>query len=351
MEFNVQTSPHVAPKNHLSWFMLQVLFAMVPGILVYSYYFGVGLLVNIGIASVTAITCEVILLKLRRRELAPYLLDCTAIITATLLAIAIPSTAPWWITVLATSFAMVFGKHIYGGLGYNPFNPAMLGYVVVLISFPTYLVVWPAPHNEMSILANISAIFTGVLPEGMAWDAVTAATPLDRVKTDLSGGFELAQIVRNHPETFTVFWNETVGEGWLAVNIAFAVGGLFLIARKIIGWQIPLSMLLTLTIMTILFDTNTERPGLMFQLFSGATMVGAFFIATDPVSASTTPRGRLFYGAGVGFFVFVIRKWGGYPDAIAFSVLLMNIAAPVIDQYTKPRVYGYSQASNGGSKS
>ena len=255
--------------------------------------------------------------------------------------LALPPLAPWWLPVLGSLFAIVIAKQLYGGLGYNPFNPAMVGFVVLLISFPREMSQWNAPtglaqEGHLSLGQALAWSLYGVLPQGIDFDALTQATPLDHVKTALGQGRTLTEIRGEE-------WSGAfAGHGWEWVNLSFLLGGLYLLLRRIIAWQIPVGLLGALFVIALLFhagDTDTA-PAPLFHLFSGATMLGAFFIATDPVSASTTPRGRLLFGAGVGVIVYVIRSWGGYPDGIAFAVLLMNMAAPTIDYYTKPRVFG-----------
>jgi electron transport complex protein RnfD len=235
-------------------------------------------------------------------------------------------------------FAIRFGKHIYGGLGYNPFNPAMLAYVLLLVSFPLEMTTW-APVIELSqqplsVSQAIELIFTNTA----AVDSFSGATPLDLMKTQIGLG-ETPAFISQQP-VFGMFG----GKGWEWINILFAVGGLFLIYRRIISWHIPVAMLTTIFVFSgityLIAPETTASP--LFHLLSGGTMLGAFFIATDPVTAATSIRGRLLFGAGVGFFTYLIRVWGGYPDGVAFAVLLMNMLVPLIDYYTQPRVDGAS---------
>jgi electron transport complex protein RnfD len=333
MRFTTASSPHLPPPVSVSVIMRRVLYALVPGIAVMTALFGGGVLLNILIACVFAALSEALMLILRRRPLGIFLGDYSAMVTALLLALALPPLLPWWLTALGVSFAIVFGKHLYGGLGYNPFNPAMVGYVVLLVSFPQQMTLWPTPlpyaAEPLGLLGSVTAIFSGELPAGRGWDAISTATPLDALKTGLSQALTVDEI-------------KTSG-GWGWINLTFLLGGLWLIYKRVIGWQIPLGMLGGLGVLALLFwavDPDLHASPL-FHLFSGAAMLGAFFIATDPVSAATTPRGRLYYGLGIGVIVYVIRSFGGYPDGVAFGVLLMNMAAPLIDHYTRPRVYGH----------
>jgi electron transport complex protein RnfD len=280
------------------------------------------------------------MLKLRNRPLNPFLSDGSVAVTAILLAVAIPPLSPWWITVVGILFAVIFAKHLYGGLGYNPFNPAMVGYVLLLISFPLEMTTWlPAlslAENPLSFSDAFSLIFTGLTSQGLTVDAISGATPLDAMKTQISQQISPEYIVNQS------LFSGLSGVGWDWVNICFALGGLFLLYRGVITWHIPVAMLTTLFVMSTV--TSWVAPDMtgtgLFHLLSGGTMLGAFFIATDPVSGSTTLKGRIVFGVGVGAFTYIIRIWGGYPDAIAFSVLLMNMLVPLIDYYTQPTVYG-----------
>jgi electron transport complex protein RnfD len=276
----------------------------------------------------------------RKRPILPALLDGSAVLTAVLLAVALPPIAPWWITVFGSLFAIVIGKQIYGGLGFNPFNPAMVGYAVLLISFPRYMTAWLPPEGVLPIHPGLADVWASIFQTSAAhaYDAMAMATPLDTMRTQLGMGQSLDEI-HNSP-----LFGAVAGKGWQWVNLGYLLGGLWMVKRNVVAWQIPLGFLAALTLMSLasyLADPG-GYPTPLFHLFSGATMLGAFFIATDPVSASTTPKGRLIYGALIGTLVFVIRSWGGFPDGVAFAVLLLNLAAPTIDHFTRPRVYGHS---------
>lgn len=340
MNFRIISSPHLHDNSRVSTIMLQVLAALVPGVLVAYWFFGAGVLIQLGIAISTTLSCEALMLKLRKRPLLPFLSDGSAIVTACLLALCIPPLSPWWLVVIGCAFAIIIAKHLYGGLGYNPFNPAMIGYVVLLISFPLEMTRWQTPIPLLAETLNImqiwQLIFTGELPYELALDAFTSATPLDHFKTGVGLGQTSTTLFANP------LYGQIAGVGWEWIGAAFAAGGLWLMYKKVIGWQIPIAMLLTIACLALLFQliAPEQHLGIGFHWFAGGTMLGAFFIATDPVTASTTPRGRIFYGMGIGAITFIIRIWGGYPDGIAFGVLLMNMAVPTLDYYTQPRVLG-----------
>ncbi|MBL4781834.1 MAG: electron transport complex subunit RsxD [Porticoccaceae bacterium] len=349
MALGRNSSPHTNGPRSTQWVMQQVLVATVPGLIVLTSYFGIGTIINILIASVTAIACEAAILKLRQRPIGFYLRDYSALVTAVLLGLALPPLAPWWLAVTGSAFAIIIAKHLYGGMGYNPFNPAMIGYVVLLISFPLQMSAWIAPEGLMvdgavasgalapDLLSSVQIVFTG-----NAVDGFTAATPLDAFKHN--SGLLVEQFYQQTPQFAQGRW---AGYGWEWVNIAFLLGGCYLLARKVFTWHAPVGMLLGLSLMALFnYDggSSASNGSIIFHLLSGATMFGAFFIVTDPVTSATSNRGRLIYGALIGVLLFLIRSWGNYPDALAFAVLLMNFAAPFIDYYTPPRTYGHGKS-------
>lgn len=357
MPLKTATSPHVKAPVTVTTLMIQVLAALVPGIVAYVWFFGWGVVINIAIAVVAAVSFETGMLRLRRQPVARYLADGSALVTAVLLALALPPSVPWWVTVTGVFFAIVVAKHLYGGLGYNPFNPAMVGYVVLLISVPREMTAWlpvqSLSEHPLGFMEYASLIFTGTLPAGVTLDALTEATPLDALRTHLGLGSSVADIRATFgldEETSRLLSVVPIfgllgGKGWEWINAGFLLGGLYLIWRRVIAWHIPAGMLGALVIVSLVFylydPSHYASP--MFHIFSGAVMLGAFFIATDPVTAAVSPRGRLIYGIGIGILIYVIRAWGGYPDSIAFAVLLMNMTVPLIDDYFKPRVFGHDR--------
>lgn len=335
------TSPHAHGPMSTPRVMLNVLLATVPGLIVMTYFFGFGVLVNVAWACIVAVACEAAALRLRRRPIGFYLRDCSALVTATLLAVALPPYAPWWLIAVGIACAILLAKHLYGGLGYNPFNPAMAGYVILLISFPVQMTAWAPPRGLGQTPGLLEALQACFWPSG--YDAVTMATPLDLMKQNTS---ELvSELYAQTPQ-----FGRWAGLGWEWVNIAFLAGGAWLLYQRIFTWHAPLAMLASLSLMAAIFydgGSSVSGGSPLFHLLSGATMFGAFFIVTDPVTSAVSVRGRLIYGAMIGVLIYVIRVRGNYPDAVAFAVLIMNFAAPFIDNYTQPRTYGH-QASKGG---
>jgi electron transport complex protein RnfD len=323
--------------------MLKVLLALLPGIFAYVWIFGGGILVTLTLATITAITAEATLLKIRNRPVKPYLMDLSAVVTAWLLALALPPLAPWWLIVVGTLFAIIVAKQLYGGLGYNPFNPAMVGYAVLLISFPLIMTKWPAPlllaQTKLGFLDQLSFIFSNILPGDVKVDAITSATPLDYLKTQLKLNHSVSSI------TQTPIFGTFGANGGEIVTGAYLLGGLYLIQQRIISWHLPTAFLTALAAIAVVFyainPAHFANP--MFHLMSGASLLAAFFIITDPVSGPTTPRGKLYFAAGAGVLTYLIRVYGGYPDGVAFSVLIMNMCVPLIDALTQPRVFGHEK--------
>ena len=297
--------------------MGQVLLAAVPGVATLWWWFGWGVLGNLAIAAVAGVAMEALAVRLRGRDVLFCLKDGSALVTALLFGASAPPASPWWLIAVGMAGAILLAKHVYGGLGHNPFNPAMVGYVVALISFPVEMTRWQAPRGV---------------------DALTMPTPLDVFKQNDS--LTVDALWAQTPDSFGL-WG---GVGWEWVNLAFLAGGLYMLARRLFTWHAPVAMLGALALgAAALYDAGSSGSvgSPLFHLLSGATMLGAFFIVTDPVSSATSARGKLIYGAGIGAVTFTVRAFGGYPDAIAFGVLLMNFAAPLIDHYTQPRTYGH----------
>ncbi|MFC3033869.1 electron transport complex subunit RsxD [Pseudoalteromonas fenneropenaei] len=348
MKLTMASSPHNHSHKSLSKLMLTVAAACIPGVIAQIYFFGFGVLIQIILALVTVSLAEALMMKARNRPIWPALSDGSAWLTGLLLAISIPPLAPWWIVVIGCFFAIVMVKQLYGGLGFNLFNPAMAAYVLLLISFPVQMTGWLPPLDIQANPASFSDILSLVLFEQSSQglglevfrhgvDGTTMATPLDTVKHGVDAGLTVPEAMRS------AVFDDYAGHGWQWVNLAFLAGGLLLLQQRIINWHIPVAILTTLAVCSALGYVLSpgQEPGTLFHLLSGATMLGAFFIATDPVSASTTNRGRLIFGCGIGLLVYIIRSHGGYPDAFAFAVLIMNMAVPLIDHYTQPRVYGH----------
>ena len=348
MKLTMASSPHNHSHKSLTRLMLTVIAACIPGLIAQVVFFGTGVLIQLVIALVAVSVFEAAIMLMRKRPVWPALSDGSAWLTAVLLALSIPPLAPWWIIIIGCLFSIVIVKQLYGGLGFNLFNPAMAAYVLLLVSFPVQMTSWlPVSdllNNSIGFTDQLRLVFTDFTSIGYSLDQVrtgidglTMATPLDTIKTDVGHGLTVTESMQK-----PVF-NEWAGLGWMWVNLGFLAGGLYLLKEKVINWHIPVSFIASLAVCSAIgyIAAPGTEPGTLFHLLSGATMMGAFFIATDPVSAATTNKGRLIYGALIGLLIYLIRTFGGFPDAVAFAVLLINIAVPLIDYYTQPRTYGH----------
>lgn len=317
--------------------MLQVMLALIPGTLLYALLISSDIIINLVIASLSALVFEAVMLALRKRSVLITVSDGSIVLAAWLLVLCVPPALPAWQLVLGIFIMCSLGKHMFGGLGHNPFNPAMVAYAVLLVSFPSTMTHWsPANAASQSISVN-------------QWDTVTGATPLDRIRNIKRAMHNDAQIIESVSEfapttpTRTAIEHTHVSEQslsqivlsshWLWINTGWLLGGLFLLFRRIISWHIPVSIVATLTILyaTIGAWSSAMVLPVFPAVFSGAVLLGAFFIATDPVSAATSNRGKLLYGIGIGVLCFVIREYSVYPEGFAFAVLLMNICVPLLD--------------------
>lgn len=284
--------------------MLKVVLATLPAAIVMTYFFGYDVLKNIALACLFACLAEAVFVYLRGQSIKKALSDYSALLTGLLIGLSIPPALSAGLIVLAVVFAIILVKQLYGGLGQNIFNPAMMGYVVLLVSFPADMSSWPA------------------------LDGVSGATVLDNYKQGL-----IQPDVIQKMSAFDI-------SGFVWINIAFLLGGLYLLFARVITWHIPVCLLLGMFCFSgILYVIDTDYFMSPIQhLFSGATMMAAFFIATDPVSAATSRKGQWVYGCMIGLLIIVLRQWSVYPDGVAFAVLLMNMMVPVIDHFTRPRI-------------
>lgn len=336
-------APFLLKDTSVSQVMTQVCIALVPGIAAYAWLVGPAILVQLVIASLAALIAETAMLRIQKKPLAMFLSDGSAIVTAWLIALTFPPLAPWWLVATGTVFAIVVAKHLYGGLGQNPFNPAMVAFAICIVSFPALMSQWPSVGLQLPLVDQLNVIL-GLAPRV---DALSGATPLDAMKTALKlgeGSQDVAALLANQD-----IYGNFAGRGWEWVAFGYLIGGLWMWQRKLITWHVPLAFIASLVAISgalwLLNSAQFASP--LFHLLSGGAMLGAFFIATDPVSGCTTPRGKLIFGAGAGLLAYIIRVFGGYPDGVAFAVLLMNLCAPVIDLLTQPKIFGMKDAGKG----
>jgi electron transport complex protein RnfD len=337
----MNNSPYLRKAASVQSVMLRVLFALLPGLAAYVWFFGVAIVVQIMLASITALAAEALVLYLRGKPLALFLTDGSALVTAWLIALSFPPLAPWWLVVLATLIAIIVAKHLYGGLGQNPFNPAMVAFALMIVAYPQFMSRWPGVE-AIGFATQWNIIFG--LQANQALDALTMATPLDALRTALHSTnattVTVASALAHNPAIGLV-----AGRGWEWIAAGYLAGGLWLVQQRIITWHLPTAFLATLFLLAGVASAinPSEFAGPLFHLFGGGAMLAAFFIVTDPVSAATTPYGKLIFAAGVALLTWIIRSFGAYPDGIAFAVLLMNMCVPLIDMATQPRVFGHKK--------
>ena len=340
MKKKLISGPHVVATRRVDQIMRQVIIALLPATGFGVLLFGWPALYLLLITVLSAIAFEAVCLKLKGVAAQPQIQDGSAILTGLLVAMTLPPWAPWWIGVTGAAIAIVLGKQVYGGLGQNPFNPAMLARVALLISFPIEMTTW----------VNVTPLFTGPgLIESLTLtfagldhpDAVTGATTLGMVKTGFSQNLNLPGSLADYSGFLALIgWERgSLGE---TSTILLVIGGIGLLRKGIIQWYIPVSLLATILVLSTFFHLLDETHYLSpwVHLNSGALMLVAFFIATDYVTSPNTPLGKLIFGAGCGLLIFIIRSWGGYPEGTGFAVLLMNALTPLIDHYIRPRIYG-----------
>lgn len=337
-------SPHAHGGNSVSRTMFRVQMALLPATLFGFWLYGWP---SFFLWLLTILSClgfEAMSLKMSgSSRLRVSLFDGSAVLTGWLLALTLPPWAPWWVAVLGGFIAIVIGKQVFGGVGQNVFNPAMVARVALLISFPLPLTMWvmPLPMGSLAAPDFIDGlrIFLGSLPQP---DAMSSATLLGYTKTEMARGVDLlSAMAGNHAPAMSWVGSRSGSLGESA-SLLILAGGLYLLARGVITWHIPLAVLGGLAIPACIGHAvdPTHYMSAPAHLLSGAAMLGAFFIATDYVTSPNTTAGQLVFGLGVGFLTWVIRTYGSYPEGMAFAVLLMNSLTPVIDRFIKPRVLG-----------
>ena len=340
MKLATPAAPFVRTTRTVRWIMGMVLLTLLPAAIVYCINFGWGLVVQFALATLSGLVFEALALTLRKRALQPALSDGSTLVTAALLAFSMPPLAPWWLIVSAMAFAILLAKHLYGGLGMNPFNPAMVGYAVLLVSFPAAMTQWLPAASISTVQIDFShtlhSILSGHLPASLDVNLLSTASPLAALHSGLALRHTMDEVLA------TPTFGNIAGVGWEWISLCWLFGGLTMLALRLIRWHIPVAMLGAMTLCAFVMNTGDpgQYAGVLFHLFSGATMIGAFYIATDPVTAPGSPRGRLYYGAGIGVLTYVIRSFGHYHDGLAFAVLIMNMLTPLLDKLTIPRIYG-----------
>jgi electron transport complex protein RnfD len=342
------SGPHTHAPLSVSAIMFQVILALLPATVFGIYLFGWPAFNLLMISTITVLVAEAVCLWIMRKPIRLFLLDGSAIVTGWLVAFSLPPWAPWWIAVIGSLFAIVIGKQIFGGIGQNVFNPAMLARVMLLIAFPLEMTTWIEPkplfsEHALNFTEGLAITFNGIANI----DAISSASLLGYVKTQLTLGHTVPEILATIGYTpLNSFQGFTNGSFVETSAILLLIGGIYLMLVRIITWHIPVSLLATIAILATIFnyiDPNryADAP---FHILNGGMMLAAFFIATDLVTSPATPVGRIIFGIGCGTISYVIRTWGTFPEGIGFAVLLMNAVTPLIDHYTRPRIYGRTRS-------
>lgn len=336
-------APHVPGKASVSRTMFLVQATLVPATLYGFWLYGWPAIFLFLLTVGSCVFWEAACIRMAGRLTKPQLTDGSAILTGWLLAMTLPPWAPWWVAVVGGLLAIVFGKQVFGGIGQNLFNPAMVARVALLVSFPVPLTLWvmPLPITAAAAPGFIESIHliagTVAIP-----DAVTSASLLGHAKTELSRGIDLLHSFTGEHAPVISWIGARAGSLGESASLLIAAGGLSMFFLGIITWHIPVAMLLGVVIPAAIgHSLNPARYlDVSAHLLSGGVMLGAFYIATDYVTSPSTDKGKLIFGFGCGFLTYVIRTWGGYPEGVAFAVVLMNSLTPVIDRLTKPRILG-----------
>lgn len=331
-------SPHAHDRSSVQRIMLQVSLALLPATVFGLWLFGWPAINLFVVTCAAALLTEWLCLHIRG-ESWRRLGDGSALLTGWLLALTLPPWAPWWIGVGGAVFAIAIGKQLYGGVGQNLFNPAMLARVALLISFPLQMSVWAVPTAEAPGFGQALEItFAGAeIPDG-----TTGATALGNLKTAFTLNRDAQDVLAADFSLSQALIGNTAGSLGETSELLILLGGAWLLLLRVISWEIPLAMLLAVALPAAVANAiNPARYGdAFFHLGSGGLLLGALFIATDPVTSPISRTGKLIFGAGCGLVTWVIRSWGGFPEAVAFAVLLMNAVTPLLDRYCRPRVYG-----------
>lgn len=325
----VSSSPHMHSGENIQRVMLLVILALLPAAAAGIYFFGLPALRVMVLCTVGCVAFEALFCKMRGHKNS--IADLSAALTGILLAMNLSANSPWWICLLGAFIAMGLGKHIYGGLGFNPFNPALVARVALLIAFPGHLTSWVAPRG--ADLAGNPVLAT------TAADAVSTATPLYEIPSTLHEGGEVTYQYMNY---FIGRMGGCIGE---TSALALLIGGLVLIALKLIRWQVPVAFIGTVAALTgiihLIYPDTQPTP--LFHMLAGGLFIGAFFMATDMVTSPMTRRGAIVFGVGCGVITTAIRAWGAYPEGVSFSILFMNALTPFIDRYSSRKPFGIAR--------
>ena len=321
----VSPSPHISSDLTVNKMMYGVVISLVPAFLIGMYIFGIGALITTAISIVSCVLIELVIQRYIM-HVPVRINDGSAIVTGILLAFNLPSNIPWWIVVIGALFAIGIGKMTYGGLGNNPFNPALVGRVFLLISFPVQMTSWPLP----------------VVSRFQYLDAATGATPLGFMKEALRNGEPISGVMNQIPDHMQLFMGQMGGSLGEVSALALLLGFFWLLYKKIITWHIPVFVIGTVymfaAVLSLIDPTQNATP--LFHILTGGVMLGAIYMATDLVTSPMTKAGMIVFAIGIGIITVVIRKFGAYPEGVSFAILIMNAFVPLINKYIKPKRFG-----------
>jgi Na+-translocating ferredoxin:NAD+ oxidoreductase subunit D len=328
---NVSPSPHAHGKELTQKLMLTVVVALIPAFITSVIYFGIGALIVTATSVASCLLFEYLIQRLVLKKPIS-ITDGSALVTGILLAFNLPSNIPVPIVVIGSFISIAVAKMTFGGLGNNPFNPALVGRVFMLISFPVQMTSWPVPKG----------FETGYL------DAVTGATPLAMIKEGLKNGEPVSGLMAHIPTPAQMFLGNMGGSMGEVAAIALLLGFIYLLVRKVITWHIPVAVIASMTIFTtILWLVNPDKNAdPMFHILAGGVLLGAIFMATDYVTSPMIPKAMLIYGCGIGIITVIIRVYGAYPEGVSFAILIMNAFVPLMNTYIKPKRFG-EEVKNG----
>lgn len=307
--FVVSGTPHVRSKESIQSIMRDVIIALVPATAMGIYYFGLKALILIVAAIVSAVFFEWLYEKITKKPVT--ISDLSAVVTGLLLAMNLPASAPIWVPIVGSAFAIIFAKQLFGGLGQNFINPALAGRAFLLASYPTEMTTWTAPTG-----------FSGA-------DAVAVATPLSELKAGTGLSASLGDLVMGNV-------GGCIGE---TCAIALIIGGIYLLYKHVISWKIPVIYIATVFILFAVIGRHGVRMPVQ-EIFAGGVMLGGIFMATDYASSPVTPKGQIIFAIGAGLITYLIRTFGGYPEGVSYSILLMNVCVPLIERFTEPTIFG-----------
>lgn len=348
----ISNAPHIKTKDTVTSIMWTVVIALLPATIYSIWLFGLKAFIVIAAGILAAVFAETIFQKIMKQDIT--IKDGSAVLTGLLIAMNVPPTAPIWMVVLGSFFGVIIVKQLFGGLGFNVFNPALAARAFLMASWPVYMTTGWYKFSDSNVLSSTLVNSTNIPQK--AFDALSSATPLGLLK---EGPKILADYNLSLDSLNDILFSSTMLKSLFIGNVGGVIGetsvlfillgGIFLIYKRIITWHIPVAYIGTVAVMMLFYYTvnghSTPLVASLFHVLSAGLFLGAFFMATDMVTSPVTAKGMIIFGIGAGLLTFVIRIWGGYPEGVSYSILLMNAVTPLIDRYNKPKVFGTLKTS------